>query len=46
MFEWLEKILLKRLDKKKMEVQRLKWNKAMLEAKVENARRQQLADNK
>ncbi len=38
MFEWLEKILLKRLNQKKMEVQRLKWNKAMLEAKVEAAK--------
>lgn len=46
MFEWLEKILLKRLNKKKMEVQRLKWNKAMLEAKVENAKRQQNTGNK
>ena len=45
MFEWLEKILQKRLNKKKMEVQRLKWIKAMLEAKVENAKRQQAANN-
>ena len=45
MFEWLEKILIKRLDKKKMEVQRLKWNKAMLEAKVEAAKKQSAHDN-
>ncbi len=47
MFEWLEKfiekILLKRLNKKMMEVQRLRWNKAMLEARLENAKRQQNA---
>lgn len=45
MLEWLEKLLLKRLNKKKMEVQRLKWNKAMLEAKVENTKRQQATNN-
>ncbi len=38
---FIEKLLLKRLNKKKTEVQRLRWNKAMLEARLEKAKRQQ-----